>query len=413
MRAVCFVERIEFELSGNVFKNAITLGDVDNDGHSELIIGNSDGDISIFKGDKCWQKLSGLGMVSAICVGDVMNCGSNALIVICGDGWCHIYLSLQPKTEEPEESSVSGKLQRIHIQRIPPNTKMILLGDIDNDGKQELVMGLTDRVVRSYRWQRSVSGGKLVCLNKWECARQIGSLTLNHGPQGAPCLLVSQPGGTYMRIRTEAKETDENDKEERSPFACVDYHPLSSNKMRNPNISSEIIGDIVQGQDAAPEKGRPYVVATLDGTLLFAQQEQVLWSIQVDHRLFALSKLDLTGDGRDEIVACSWDGQTYIVDQSKHSVRFQLEESVAGFCAGMYSISTTSSPVPCLIYTTFSNKVYIYHNVKLASLASKSLMFKVVEGKDAVNEVCAEDVVSDRKKLKNLIEWCLYNKHTL
>ncbi|RZF45408.1 hypothetical protein LSTR_LSTR002851 [Laodelphax striatellus] len=348
MRAVCFVERIEFELSGNVFKNAITLGDVDNDGHSELIIGNSDGDISIFKGDKCWQKLSGLGMVSAICVGDVMNCGSNALIVICGDGWCHIYLSLQPKTEEPEESSVSGKLQRIHIQRIPPNTKMILLGDIDNDGKQELVMGLTDRVVRSYRWQRSVSGGKLVCLNKWECARQIGSLTLNHGPQGAPCLLVSQPGGTYMRIRTEAKETDENDK-----------------------------------------------------------------SIQVDHRLFALSKLDLTGDGRDEIVACSWDGQTYIVDQSKHSVRFQLEESVAGFCAGMYSISTTSSPVPCLIYTTFSNKVYIYHNVKLASLASKSLMFKVVEGKDAVNEVCAEDVVSDRKKLKNLIEWCLYNKHTL
>ncbi|XP_039278782.1 KICSTOR complex protein ITFG2 [Nilaparvata lugens] len=401
MRAVCFVERIEFEFSGNVFKNAITLGDVDNDGHSELIIGSSDGDILIFKGDKCWQKLSGLGMVSAIGVGDVMNCGSNALIVICGDGWCHIYLSLQPKTEELEESNVSGKLQRIHIQRIPPNTKMILLGDIDNDGKQELVMGLTDRVVRSYRWHRSVSGGKLVCLNKWECARQIGSLTLNHGPQAVPYLLISQPGGTYMRIRTEALNNDENNKEEKSPFASVDYHPLSSNKMRNPNISSEIFCVI-----------NVHYILKIPNNIQF-HVNFVLRSMQVDHRLFALNKLDVTGDGRDEIIACSWDGQTYIIDQSKHSVSFQLEESVAGFCAGMYSISTATSPVPCLIYTTFSNKVYIYHNVKLASLASKSLMFKVVEQKDTINEICAQDVVSDKKKLKALIEWCLYNKHSL
>lgn len=29
-------------------------------------------------------------------------------------------------------------------------------------------------------------------------------------------------------------------------------------------------------------------------------------SIQVDHQLFALSKLDITGDGREEVIACSW-----------------------------------------------------------------------------------------------------------
>ncbi|KAG8287732.1 Mitochondrial inner membrane protease subunit 2 [Homalodisca vitripennis] len=50
-----------------------------------------------------------------------------------------------------------------------------------------------------------------------------------------------------------------------------------------------------------------------------------LESYQVDHQLFALSKLVVIGDGRDEIIACSWNGQTYILDQDKHSVRFHLE----------------------------------------------------------------------------------------
>ncbi len=31
MRSVCFVDRLEFEYSGNHYSNAITLGDVDND----------------------------------------------------------------------------------------------------------------------------------------------------------------------------------------------------------------------------------------------------------------------------------------------------------------------------------------------------------------------------------------------
>lgn len=124
MRAVRFVERLEFDSSGNIFGNAITLGDVDNDGQPELIVGNSNGEVVVFKGDQCWQKISGLSMITAIGVGDVMNCGSNALVVICGDGWCHIYLCLQSKTEESEGLETVGKLQPVHVQRIPPNTKV-------------------------------------------------------------------------------------------------------------------------------------------------------------------------------------------------------------------------------------------------------------------------------------------------
>lgn len=49
MRAITLVKRIEFDFSGNVLKNALTLGDVDNDGCNELIVGNQNGDVCIFK----------------------------------------------------------------------------------------------------------------------------------------------------------------------------------------------------------------------------------------------------------------------------------------------------------------------------------------------------------------------------
>lgn len=49
MRAVNFVENIEFDFHGPVVRNGLALGDVDNDGNYELVVGNESGDISIFK----------------------------------------------------------------------------------------------------------------------------------------------------------------------------------------------------------------------------------------------------------------------------------------------------------------------------------------------------------------------------
>lgn len=43
--------------------------------------------------------------------------------------------------------------------------------------------------------------GKFIALNKWECANQIGSITLHHSSDGKVALLIAQPGGTFMRIK--------------------------------------------------------------------------------------------------------------------------------------------------------------------------------------------------------------------
>ena len=45
--------------------------------------------------------------------------------------------------------------------------------------------------------------------------------------------------------------------------------------------------------------------ATLDKQMIFSWIASFR-SLQVDHQLFALSKLDITGDGREEVIACSW-----------------------------------------------------------------------------------------------------------
>ena len=50
--------------------------------------------------------------------------------------------------------------------------KEALLFDVNNDGLTELVVALTDRVVRTYRWTPK-GGGHLASLNKWEFGGQV------------------------------------------------------------------------------------------------------------------------------------------------------------------------------------------------------------------------------------------------
>jgi hypothetical protein len=127
MRAVCFVKRFEFDMNGTVFPNALSLDDVDNDGNNELVIGNMNGDLAIFKSDRMWQKITGLGMITALGIGDIFNMGSNALVAVGGDGWCHIlFKAKQDNTVDQKK----GKLESVHVQRIPANTKVSFSNNI-------------------------------------------------------------------------------------------------------------------------------------------------------------------------------------------------------------------------------------------------------------------------------------------
>lgn len=72
------------------------------------------------------------------------------------------------------------------------------------------------------------------------------------------------------------RSTSTSSLSEALPGSTIDYQFLGLSRMRNQNISTEIIGDLrsLEGVDV---RGRPYAVATLDGTIMLVQDEIILW----------------------------------------------------------------------------------------------------------------------------------------
>ncbi|CAN7986532.1 unnamed protein product [Ixodes hexagonus] len=416
MRAVSFLDKVEYEFVGNFLQDALCLGDVDNDKDVELVAANLHGDLAVFKYQqpRAWATASDLGAVASVLVGDVTNDSQNKVVSISCDGWCHIF-GLQSDATDEERKHMAP----LHSQRLPANTKMALLADLNRDGRMELILGLTDRVVRTYQWvcfSEGSSEGKLVGLHKWEFANQVGTISLNGTEGGGLALLVAQPGGTYTKLDFGALGPKDRSScyivtfvpptpSEEAVQVTPQHHKLDSSHMRNPNVSSAILGGVRGTRDGHPTDAL-VALATLDGTLMLVDGDNILWSLQVDHQLSALTKLDIVGDGREEVIACAWDGQTYIVNEERQSVRFQFDEAVCTFTAGLMSLSPGRS-LPCLVYATFGHRIVAYYNVTFPNMATQSLLEEpCLQAK--LKEACPQGLDPRR-----LVHWCLYGAHTV
>lgn len=138
----------------------------------------------------------------------------NFVVAVGAEGWFHLF-DLTAATASKSDSSsqhefTSSEDQKpLFTQHIPANTKVILISDIgkpslcflttirpscvlilwiwphgvhvcsvDGDGRCELVVGYTDRVVRAFRWEEPSDGsdvgtGQLVLLKKWLLEGQV------------------------------------------------------------------------------------------------------------------------------------------------------------------------------------------------------------------------------------------------
>lgn len=424
MRVASFVNHLEFEFEGNIAQNAICLGDVDNDGLNELVVGNENGDLAVFKGENSRpvRVASDLGLISAVAVGDLFNNGRNALVVVTGCGYCYVYDFEDDKLSDVTER----RLQPVHAQRIPANIKVILIGDVNGDGFSEMVVALTDRVVRTYHWVNAgdiVGGkpyGKLIVINKWELADQIGGITFNLCADNSSALLVSQPGGTYFTIKVSPPDEQP---EQVDPFdemstelltkMSLDYDSLASARLRNANIHTEICGNIRYGTELENvEEGSAYALATKDGTLMLVRNGKIQWNLQVDHQLFAIYAMDVTANGNQEVIACAWDGNTYIVSHNTDCVRFTFPEFVNTFTAGYYGLN--GKQTPCLVYATFGNGIHVYHGITLGNIVPRTLV-DVLKSKPAYEDALKHLQIDlhDTDKLKELNQFLLYSRFKL
>ncbi|CAE1251378.1 ITFG2 [Acanthosepion pharaonis] len=415
MRAVSFVERIELDFSKNLLNDALALGDIDNDGGNELAVGNIEGTLSVFKGKEFspWKKCSDLGMITCVKVGDICNSGKNFLVCLTAKGWCYIFdvktESNEPPVSENEDDSHTS-LRPTFTEYLPANSKLMLLADVDGDGRIEVVVGYSDRTVRLFRWEdiselSEESPGHLTQIEKWQLNGQIGSITVNMSAENQPELLVAQPGGTYARLQLPSENNTASGPESRQD---VLYESLGTSQTGNSNVYTEMLGGICPSKFGEISKGTYFALSTLNGSLMLVDQNSLLWSLQVDHQLFSLSKLDVTGDGTEEVVCCSWDGQTYIVNHACEAVRFQFEENVAAFTVGFYAINPQKN-VPCFVYATFNNRIYIYHNIRLPQVAATNLievMSKLPQTKEILQKLNIDP--TDTTQLQQVYHYCLY-----
>ena len=211
--------------------------------------------------------------------------------------------------------------------------------------------------------------------------------------------------------RSEVEEEEEQTRTEVLSNMSVEYEPLGVNRRRNPNVSAEILG----GFKTLDGEGTRYAIVTLDGTIMLVDNcdkppmESIMWNLQVDHQLMCLSKVDVTGDGLEEVVASSWDGQTYIISQDRQAVRFQAEENVATFVSGMFSLKPGLTK-PALVYVTFNNKIQLYHNLGLERGISLSSLVHwpgmLESAKEQLQEL--EVDTEDMKQLQEVYRYCLY-----
>ncbi|XP_046765975.1 KICSTOR complex protein ITFG2 isoform X6 [Gallus gallus] len=385
MRSVSYVQRVALEFCGSLFPHAICLGDADNDTLNELVVGDTNGKLYVYKNDdsKPWTVRSCQGMLTCVGVGDVCNKGKHP------DASGHHELAEEQKP--------------VFKQHIPANTKVMLISDIDGDGKCELVVGYTDRVVRAFRWEDLSENsdhvcGQLILLKKWLLEGQVDSLSVNPGPDGLPEMMVSQPGCGYAILLctwdSEQQPTiegrDRSSPSREAPLRDVILHQTSG-RIHNKNVSTHLIGSIGRG-----------TLKLMEGA------DKLLWSVQVDHQLFALEKLDVTGNGHEEVIACAWDGQTYIIDHNRTVARFQADENVSAFCAGLYACKQGSNS-PCLVYVSFSQKIYIYWDVQLERMESTNLL-KILESDPEFGSLLQELGVekSDVSSIQDLIYKTLY-----
>ena len=122
MRSVTFVNRLTLNFKGQV--NSSLFADVDNDGEFELCIGNSLGQIGIFKGScgktpwRMAQRKSPEN-ITALCQGDLLNAGRNVLVAISADGILWLFDNVGQGTVSSESTDNNGIASHSDAEKDP------------------------------------------------------------------------------------------------------------------------------------------------------------------------------------------------------------------------------------------------------------------------------------------------------
>eukprot|EP00794_Sanderia_malayensis_P012074 gene12074-13318_t len=218
---------------------------------------------------------------------------------------------------------------------------------------------------------------------------QIGSIAVVKLSENERQLVASQPAGGYAILAVygqDGKKTQATDHEgnlvnnDQKPASqpCV-YHPASCYHLRNFKVDSEVLGNIKR----EGKLSGLFCVCTVDGSYFIINNTDagimiLPISTTTEHRWFAMDHLDISMDGNDAIVLCSWEGTTYVIDKDFEIISYSFGDQICGFRAGMFAVDPGMN-VPCFGYVTFLNRLFLYCDVKGVSTKSSNLHQTLIE----------------------------------
>lgn len=186
-------------------------------------------------------------------------------------------------------------------------------------------------------------------------------------------VLVAQHGGMFAKIDIASFEVIPNDNLtlkdsdedliELTIGLTPEYKNISISQMRNPQISAEIISDITSNSKDQLEDSKLISVATTDGLLMLLDDDNIRWQVQLEQKIGSLCKHDIDNDGRDELVVCTWNGQTYFVNLDGQIITcLPFDQPISSFTVGHYDLN--GYRMTCLVYGTFTSSVNLFYNVE-------------------------------------------------
>ncbi|OQV21455.1 putative Integrin-alpha FG-GAP repeat-containing protein 2 [Hypsibius exemplaris] len=376
---------LDFGEAVTVLPSSMTFVDADNDGISEFVAGSVQGDLFIFKSHSAryWKKASDLGMITTVGAGDIMQKKKNVVYVVTGEGSIYTFM-LAPGHISLEEDGTKARDSRAikpySHQKIPPNIVMSVLADIDGDGYPEILFGMTDRVVRSFKWVENTNTkedvkGWFVTLNKWEFAGQIGNLSSSLS-DGVAEIFVSQPGGSCCRLKACVSLNTNSILE--TNFEPPVYHNPTASRSRNPLMQTQVLagvsfketsGRAVRSRQNSSDKSKNiYAVCSFDGSLSVCNEDTVLWEHQTSEHLIGVYPFPL----RDEFILVAGSGAVYIVNDEKKMLKLLTTESINGFTAGLFgTVSQQGDHVNSCAFATICSggRIFIYHSMNIPNLS--------------------------------------------
>lgn len=296
------------------------------------------------------------------------------------------------------------RLHPSHTWLIVSNATCMILSDIYETGRKDIIIGGNDKCIYVYSIMDVVDSNgqiqkELKLKEKWSLNGHVVSLNMYLDNWGRPVILATHHEGFYSKI---------------------DYQRTIKYFYADRSISTDFLNDDENGptdiihihrspldKDGYPQDPVLFVMYCKDGTIK-AQEEssgKTCWEIKNDRQLFPLKTMDITGNIEQDIVMASWDGLTQIIDQDMNSVNLKFEERIRAFTCGKYSVSVDKS-FNCLVYLTFNDQLYVYYNLGIKDLKASSILMST---KDEIDQLSGNQSKGQIENYKKFMSTILYH----